>query len=90
LSLAGNFSEEIRLVPERVEKQALLDGVWKGAVVEENTLSRTISALREALGERGRERVAEEVARSPELLARLGSTDYWRAKGRRPVAVSVR
>jgi TolB-like protein len=38
-----------------LEKQALLDAVWKGAVVEENTLSRTISALREILGERGGE-----------------------------------
>ncbi len=38
-----------------LEKQALLDAVWKGAVVEENTLSRTISALREMLGERGGE-----------------------------------
>lgn len=35
-----------------VEKQALLDEVWAGLVVEENTLSRTISALRRALGER--------------------------------------
>jgi TolB-like protein len=38
-----------------LEKQVLLDAVWKGAVVEENTLSRTISALRQALGERERE-----------------------------------
>lgn len=38
-----------------LEKQALLDAVWKGAVVEENTLSRTISTLRQILGERGGE-----------------------------------
>jgi len=38
-----------------IEKQALLDAVWKGAVVEDNTLSRTISALRQVLGERGGE-----------------------------------
>jgi adenylate cyclase len=35
-----------------IEKQALLDAVWKGSIVEENTLSRTISALRQALGGR--------------------------------------
>jgi adenylate cyclase len=39
-----------------LEKQALMDAVWKGAVVEENTLSRTISNLRQLLGERGGER----------------------------------
>ena len=38
-----------------LEKQALIDAVWKGAVVEENTLSRTISNLRQMLGERGGE-----------------------------------
>ena len=38
-----------------LKKQALLDAVWKGAVVEENTLSRTISTLRQILGERGGE-----------------------------------
>ncbi|HVY64123.1 MAG TPA: winged helix-turn-helix domain-containing protein, partial [Gammaproteobacteria bacterium] len=38
-----------------LEKQALLDAVWKDAVVEENTLSRTVSNLRQALGERGSE-----------------------------------
>jgi TolB-like protein len=38
-----------------LEKQALLDAVWKGAIVEENTLSRTISTLRQILGERGGE-----------------------------------
>jgi adenylate cyclase len=37
-----------------VDKQALMDAVWADVVVEENTLSRTISALRRALGERGR------------------------------------
>ena len=36
-----------------VEKQALIDAVWRGSVVEENTLSRTISNLRQLLGERG-------------------------------------
>jgi TolB-like protein len=46
-----------------LEKQALLDAVWKGAVVEENTLSRTISALRQALGERaGTQRYIETVS----------------------------
>jgi TolB-like protein len=39
-----------------LEKQALMEAVWKGAVVEENTLSRTVSALRGLLGERGGER----------------------------------
>src|SRR5262245_35314906 len=34
-----------------LEKTALLDAVWKGAVVEENTLSRTISTLRQLLSE---------------------------------------
>ncbi|HEX5047577.1 MAG TPA: winged helix-turn-helix domain-containing protein [Gammaproteobacteria bacterium] len=34
-----------------LDKQALLDAVWKGSVVEENTLSRTISTLRQILGE---------------------------------------
>ncbi len=38
-----------------LEKQALMDAVWKGAVVEENTLSRTVSNLRQLLGERGGE-----------------------------------
>jgi TolB-like protein len=38
-----------------VDKQSLLDSVWAGVVVEENTLSRTVSALRHALGERGGE-----------------------------------
>ena len=46
-----------------LEKQALLDAVWKGAVVEENTLSRTISALRQVLGERtGQLRYIETVS----------------------------
>jgi TolB-like protein len=46
-----------------LEKQALLDAVWKGSVVEENTLSRTISALRQALGERpGQSRYIETVS----------------------------
>jgi TolB-like protein len=46
-----------------LEKQALLDAVWKGTVVEENTLSRTISALRQVLGERaGRSRYIETVS----------------------------
>ena len=46
-----------------LEKQALLDAVWKGAVVEENTLSRTISALRQILGERtGEHRYIETVS----------------------------
>ncbi|HET8697920.1 MAG TPA: winged helix-turn-helix domain-containing protein [Gammaproteobacteria bacterium] len=34
-----------------LEKSALLDAVWKGAVVEENTLSRTVSTLRQILGD---------------------------------------
>ncbi len=34
-----------------LEKQALLDAIWKGTVVEENTLSRTVSALRQLLGD---------------------------------------
>ncbi|HZF29423.1 MAG TPA: winged helix-turn-helix domain-containing protein [Gammaproteobacteria bacterium] len=46
-----------------LEKQALLDAVWKGAVVEENTLSRTISTLRQILGERaGDKRFIETVS----------------------------
>ena len=45
-----------------LEKQALLDAVWKGAVVEENTLSRTISTLRQILGERGGHRYIETVS----------------------------
>jgi TolB-like protein len=46
-----------------LEKQALLEAVWKGAVVEENTLSRTISALRQILGERaGEHRYIETVS----------------------------
>jgi TolB-like protein len=34
-----------------LEKQTLMDAVWKGSVVEENTLSRTISNLRQLLGD---------------------------------------
>jgi TolB-like protein len=34
-----------------LEKQTLMDAVWKGSVVEENTLSRTISNLRQVLGD---------------------------------------
>ena len=46
-----------------LEKQALLDAVWKGAVVEENTLSRTVSNLRQLLGERsGEHRYIETVS----------------------------
>lgn len=46
-----------------LEKQALLDAVWKGVVVEENTLSRTISNLRQLLGERsGEQRFIETVS----------------------------
>jgi TolB-like protein len=46
-----------------LEKQALLDAVWKGVVVEENTLSRTISNLRQLLGERqGEQRYIETVS----------------------------
>lgn len=46
-----------------IEKQALLDAVWKGSVVEENTLSRTVSALRQILGERaGDNRYIETVS----------------------------
>lgn len=46
-----------------LEKQALIDAVWKGAVVEENTLSRTISNLRQLLGERaGEQRCIETVS----------------------------
>jgi TolB-like protein len=44
-----------------LEKQALLDAVWKGLVVEENTLSRTISNLRQLLGE-GEQRYIETVS----------------------------
>jgi len=46
-----------------LEKQALMDAVWKGAVVEENTLSRTVSNLRKLLGERlGERRCIETVS----------------------------
>ena len=46
-----------------LEKQALMDAVWKGAVVEENTLSRTVSNLRQLLGERvGERRCIETVS----------------------------
>ena len=46
-----------------LEKQALMDAVWKGAVVEENTLSRTVSNLRQILGERaGEHRYIETVS----------------------------
>jgi adenylate cyclase len=46
-----------------LEKHALLDAVWKGSIVEENTLSRTISALRQLLGERpGEHRYIETVS----------------------------
>src|SRR5262245_31064904 len=46
-----------------IEKKALLDTIWRGSVVEENTLSRTISALRHALGERtGEQRYIETVS----------------------------
>jgi TolB-like protein len=34
-----------------LEKQTLLDAIWGGVVVEENTLSRTISGLRHLLGD---------------------------------------
>ena len=36
---------------ETLSKQALLNSVWAGSVVEENTLTRTVSMLRKALGE---------------------------------------
>lgn len=46
-----------------LEKQALMDAVWKNSVVEENTLSRTISNLRQLLGERsGQHRYIETVS----------------------------
>jgi TolB-like protein/tetratricopeptide (TPR) repeat protein len=46
-----------------VEKHVLMDAAWKGAVVEENTLSRTISNLRQLLGERsGEHRYIETVS----------------------------
>jgi TolB-like protein len=46
-----------------LEKQALMDAVWKGAVVEENTLSRTISNLRQLLDEgAGEHRYIETVS----------------------------
>src|SRR5262245_42131776 len=46
-----------------LEKQALMDAVWKGAVVEENTLSRTISNLRQLLGDgSGEHRYIETVS----------------------------
>ena len=46
-----------------LEKQALLDAIWRGAVVEENTLSRTISGLRQLLGDgAGRTRYIETVS----------------------------
>ena len=34
-----------------VDKRTLMDRVWRGVVVEDNTLSRTVSALRKQLGE---------------------------------------
>ena len=34
-----------------VEKQTLFDAVWAGAAIEENTLTRTVSMVRKALGE---------------------------------------
>ena len=46
-----------------LEKQALMDAVWKGSVVEENTLSRTISNLRQLLGDdAGEHRYIETVS----------------------------
>ena len=46
-----------------LEKQALMDAVWKGAVVEENTLSRTISNLRQLLDDgAGEHRYIETVS----------------------------
>jgi len=46
-----------------LEKQALMHAVWKGSVVEENTLSRTISNLRQLLGDgAGEHRYIETVS----------------------------
>ena len=36
---------------ETLDKQTLLNSVWAGSVVEENTLARTVSMLRKAFGE---------------------------------------
>jgi TolB-like protein len=56
IQLTRRLYETLRYMLERpgrlLEKQAIMDVVWKGAVVEENTLSRTVSTLRKILGER--------------------------------------
>jgi DNA-binding winged helix-turn-helix (wHTH) protein/TolB-like protein/Flp pilus assembly protein TadD len=40
---------------ELIDKRRLIDAVWPNLVVEDNNLDQTISTLRHALGERGRE-----------------------------------
>jgi DNA-binding winged helix-turn-helix (wHTH) protein/TolB-like protein len=40
---------------ELIDKRRLIDAVWPNLVVEDNNLDQTISTLRQALGERGRE-----------------------------------
>jgi TolB-like protein/DNA-binding winged helix-turn-helix (wHTH) protein len=59
IQLSPRLFETLLCLIERagrlVDKQLLMDTVWAGVVVEDNTLSRTVSALRRALGERGRE-----------------------------------
>lgn len=65
-----------------VEKGELMEHVWKDVVVEENTLSRTVSSLREKLGEaEGGERIIETVSgrgyrlRSPVRYSRGGGAE---------------
>lgn len=50
-----------------VTRQALLDTVWVGTFVEENTLSRCISQLRKALGDQ---------ARNPQFIETIPKTGY--------------
>lgn len=55
IQLTRRLHETLLYMLERpgrlLEKQSLLDAIWKGTVVEENTLSRTVSALRQILGD---------------------------------------
>jgi TolB-like protein len=55
IQLTRRLYETLLYMVERpgrlLEKQSLLDAIWKGTVVEENTLSRTVSALRQLLGD---------------------------------------
>lgn len=56
VQLTPRLYETLRALVDRpgdlITKHELLDAVWPGVSVEENSLARAVSALRKALGER--------------------------------------